>query len=172
MGCEACRAWVAAVMAAPKPEPAELLPAIAPPPRRVQASPWALAPRPAPELAPEISGILNGLAGGPPPPTLETALSRSIRWERTRCHGPEGRRCKAGDRNPCKRCLDVDFPYRATVDGLQWKLRYNGRHAAAGLVVEGRELGPVKDWPPGWRSFGAPTPERAETEDDGDDNGE
>lgn len=161
------------MVAAPKPEPAEVLPAVEPPPsRRVQPSPYALAPKPATAAAAEftqLGSLLAGIAGSAPVSTLDQALARSVRWERTRCYEKEGRRCKPGTRQPCKRCLDVDFPFRATIDGGPWKLRYNGKHAPFTLIVDGRELGPVaQDWPTTWRSFGAPMPEleRGETEDD------
>jgi hypothetical protein len=128
-GCDLCKAWLAAVMAPHKHEPNEVLPAIPPPPRRVQPSPWGLAPRPKSNEPPaELAGamraasVLDGLGKAAPIPTLEEALRRSIRWERTRCHEKEGWRCKPSKRLPCKLCVDVDFPFRATVDGAPWKL--------------------------------------------------
>lgn len=162
-GCPACREWLAAVLAAPKPMSSEPRP-----PAPAQRSPVAQPPAPLPpeHASPaNLGGILAGIAAGASLPSVAHALSRSVRWVRTRCYAPEGRRCRPGTRQPCGRCLDIDFPFRTSVDGFPWKLRYNGPHAPFTLIVDGRELGPV-DWPATWRSFGAPTPERPETEDD------
>jgi hypothetical protein len=180
-GCGACQAWARAIVAAPAPESPEALPTIRPPAVRVQRSPWAESPRPA---APEQLGdLLAGIAhreqrdgealddDAQREQLLQQALARSIRWERTRCYAKEGKRCKPGDRQPCQKCVDVDFPFRAVVDGRPWKLRYDGRHSPFTLTIDGRELGPVAlSWPITWRSVGAPTaPAQIEDEDgDGD----
>jgi hypothetical protein len=184
--CPDCQAWARAVIAAPAVPRDPNAPRILPP-ERVQRSPWVEAggspatrradsyEAVAPPAEPRAFGaLLDGVAAPSRPlPTLEEARARSIRWERTRCNAPEGWRCRAGDRRPCNRCVDVDFPFRAIVDGCSWKLRHNGPREPFALVVDGRELGAV-EWPASWRSFGAPTQPKepdgdgCEDEDDAD----
>jgi hypothetical protein len=160
-GCTDCVAWARALVAGPPLQAAAQQ--LRSSGRPAQRSPWAEAARST--LAPDqlaelvepapLESLMAGAAGRAPLPTLQEALGRRVQWQRTRCYAREGYCCTPGARLPCQHCVDVDFPFRAVVDGNTWKLHYQGKHAPFRLIVDGRELGTVpQSWPPSWRSHG------------------
>jgi hypothetical protein len=64
--------------------------------------------------------------------TLDDALRTALSWR------PTGR---------------AEFPYAASADGRDWLIRVNDFPAEAfyTLIVDGREIGDLDDWPPVWR---------------------